>query len=516
MNSPSQKFDVVIIGGGLNGITAAAYLARRGNSVCVLEKSDRLGGMAQDWCPAPGILLPRMAHLLPGVHPKILRELRLGNQLQLRPLHTTLLALDGRHVQVSEAGVCFADGSPHDESAAFLALRRRIARFAGQLAPLALMPPPEFAGLADINEAGTLARLGVNIRMMGKKEVREFLRIILSNVYDLTLDELPDGLLAGCLAADAVLGAWAGPRSPGSVFSLMYRYGTGVSPMIPEGGISQFIRVFTDFASSHGAEFRTASEVTSVMVENDAVTGVVLDGGTQISARAVLSGLSPMATMKLAGVEHFDTEAVRRIRNVRSKGMTGKLNMVLTSVPKTEGLADEQFRGRTLLAPSVQYSETAFNSAKYGEIASDPVLEIMSPELTGSADGLSALSVTAHYVPHALKDGWSDESRDKLTETILTALEKYIPDIRSRILHTETLSPVDIEALTGAPGGHWHHCELSTDQLLNVRPVNGMSRYAFALKGFYLCGASAHPGGNLTCAPGRNAALQVIRDGILR
>ncbi len=520
MTHANALFDTIVIGAGYNGLVAAAYLARQGKRVCIVERSQSPGGMAQTRTLANGSEMPRIAHLASALHPKVLKELRLLGDIVLKDVPTTVLSPDGNHLVLSAEGAQYADGRPHADSDAYMKLRKRIVRFASALNPLTLRPPPDLTSMSNLDDIAALAKAGLGLRFMGKTEAREFLRVVLSNAADLILDEMPDGPLAGGLAADAIWGAWAGPRSPGTVFSLMYRYGVSASAMVPVGGMGEITHSLVSYLRGFGTEIRTGTEVAKVLSRDDSVQGVVLDTGETLEANAVLSSLGPMASMKMAGVEHFDTEAVRRVRNVRSKGMTAKLNLLLKARPDFAGLDLQYLRGRLLVAPSVQGIEAAFNAAKYGDLPKEPVLEIVLPGLmnagTNEADGAQTMSIVAQYIPYKLTAGWDDAAREELTATVLTMLENYAPGISDLVETTESLSPMDIERETGAAGGHWHHCELSTDQLLNVRPVNGMSQYAFGLKGYYLCGASTHPGGNVSGVPGRNAALQLIKDGVLR
>ena len=519
MTSSATQFDVVIIGGGHNGLTAAAYLAKKGKRVCVLEQSNTLGGMAQIRKDDDGITTPRMAHLAYNLNPTVLKELGIASKIPLTKVPTIHLSPDGKHIEVSDDGARYLDGTAHSESEIYATLRNRIARFAKLLAPMALRSPPNLSGgfnLAMLGEATAMAKLGLNMRGMGKSEMREFLRIVLSNVYDVILDDLADGPLAGGLAADALWGTWSGPRSPGTVFSMMYRYGVSATTQAPTKGMGSIIDALEDCARKNGADIKLGAKAKSVVVEDDAIKAIALENGETINTKAVMSSIGPFATMMMAGVDHYDTEAVRRIRHVRSKGMNAKVNLVLKKAPQFTGLNPEHLKSRLVVCPSVQYAETAFNSAKYGEMPPSPVLEIVSPStIESSSSGAVTLSVVAQYIPALLKGGWNDIANRSLSETVVNTLATYAPTLRDDIVRIESLSPADIEKETGAPGGHWHHCELSTDQLLAVRPVNGLSQYAFGVKGFYLCGASAHPGGDVSGAAGRNSALQILKDGVL-
>ncbi|MFN3210522.1 MAG: phytoene desaturase family protein [Roseovarius sp.] len=502
----STRFDVIVIGAGHNGLTAATILARRGKRVCVVEKAAQAGGMARMVDYGGGAKGPEIAHLLYN-----LKTVGIDARTCRRS------CAPGAHAEIRGGRLRHADGSLHPDAPAFEALHARLVRFAALLGQLSDTPPPSLAGglasMAGLRDLGGLAKLGLDLKRLGRDDMREFLRVVLSNAHDLLLDELPDGPVAGALAADAVRGAFSGPRAPGSVFTLMYRMGQGGGAAWPMGGFGAFARA----ATGAGATLRCGTGVASVDVEGDRVRGVTLEDGTVLKAGAVLSSLGAAATMQLAGPAHFDIEATRRLRAMRAKGTAAKLNLALSHVPDIPGLSDAQKAGRLILAPSATYVERAFNPVKYGQASDAPVIEAVIPSLTDPSlcgQGQQVLSAIVSYVPYAPEGGWSKAAREDLTARAIKTLESCMPGLSRLITHRTLLTPDDIAAATGAPGGHWHHGEMGIDQVLTVRPVNGLSRYAFGVEGYYLCGASAHPGGDVTGAPGRNAARQLLTDGI--
>ncbi|APE43225.1 hypothetical protein BOO69_07205 [Sulfitobacter alexandrii] len=511
----SDSFDVIVIGAGHNGLTAATVLARKGKRVCVVEKTAQPGGMARMVDYAQGARGPEIAHLLYNLSPAVAKDT--GLTVDARRLPTIALSPDGRHAELRGDSLRHADGEAHPDAAAYAELRARLVRFAGLLGQMSDAPPPSLAeglaNLASLRDLGGLAKLGLNLKRLGKEDMREFLRIVLSNAYDLLLDDLSDGPVAGALAADAVRGAFSGPRAPGSVFTLMYRMGQGGESAWPMGGFGAFEKA----AADAGAVLRCGTGVASVSVEDDRVRGVTLEDGTELRARAVLSSLGAATTMRLAGPAHFDIEATRRLRKMRAKGTAAKLNLVLSEAPDMPGLSDAQKAGRLIVAPSATYVESAFNPVKYGRVSDAPVIEAVLPSLTDPSlcrDGRQVLSAIVSYVPFDPEGGWTEEARADLARKVIGTLETYMPGLSGRVTGQTLLTPDDIAASTGAPGGHWHHGELSIDQVLTVRPVNGMSRYAFGIGGYYLCGASAHPGGDITGSPGRNAARRLLEEGI--
>ncbi len=521
----THTYDAIVIGAGHNGLAAATTLARKGKSVCVIEKNETAGGMARNTTLAGGIQVPEIAHLLYNLHPKVTKELGLGSArapLELRKLASVSLSEDGNHAIIRDGKAELVDSRPHPEAAPFAELMRRLTLFAGLLGQLSTKSPPSLEGgltsLSALTELGGLAKLGLDLKRIGKKDMREFLRVLLSNAYDLILDDLKDSPLAGALAADAVRGAYAGPRSPGTVFTLMYRMGQGGGAQLPVGGMGAVSAAFETAARAAGAEILTGNGVARVLVENDHAAGVVLEDGTQFSARAVLSNTGPMPAMMLAGAKHYDVEAVRRMRNQRCKGSAAKVNLVLNGTPEFTGLNTDRAASRLLIAPSATYVERAFNPAKYGEMPENPVIEAIIPSLTDPTlvkDGRHVISAVVTSVPYGLEGGWNDAARERLAAITIATLEKYAPGIGALVIEKQVLSPACIEARTGAPGGHWHHAEMGIDQILTVRPANGMAHYQFGPEGYYLCGAGAHPGGDVTGLAGRNSAMQLLKDGVL-
>ncbi|MBB25481.1 MAG: phytoene dehydrogenase [Geminicoccus sp.] len=538
-----EAFDAIVIGAGHNGLTAAATLARKGKRVCVLERSEQVGGMMTDSTLAPGVSAPRMAHLLYNLNATVARELGLGGRIPLRTtkLPTVSLSPDGLHTVIENGQARLSDGTDHPQAEVFAALHTRLIRFAGLLARLANQTPPKLNGglgnASTLSELSVLARLGLDLKLMGKKEMQEFLRVTLSNVHDLLVDELGDGPLAGAMAADAVRGAFAGPRSPGTVFSLMYRLGSpklpgsartaagpgngggSADPVLLLDGMAAVSEAFARAARDAGADIRCGQGVAQVQVDDaDRVTGVTLDNGQNLTAPLVLSSAGPLQTMQMAGPDHFDIEAVRRLRNLRNKGTTAKVNLLLSGTPAFTGLSEEFTAGRLLIAPSSTYVERAFNPAKYNAMPTAPVVEMVLPGLSGApggdaGSGQQVLSAIVNFVPPAPTKGWRTTERKALLKTLLSTLEAYAPGIGKLVTASEVIVPDDIAAETGAPGGHWHHLEMGLDQILTLRPTNGTAHYAFGPQGLFLCAASAHPGGDITGAPGRNSALQALKMG---
>ena len=514
----TDSFDSIVIGAGHNGLVCAAYLAKAGRKVLVVEAADHVGGAAVTREIAPGYKVSACAHILHHLHPKVIRDLKLkshGLRLSAKNLPTVALGSDGQHLTLNGNK---AHGALSDaDRQALPRWRKRLLRFASHLQPMLATVPPRL-GSGERSDMRTLLKLGWAIRRLGRNDMQELLRVGGMNVADLLEDTFESDLLRGTYAFDAVLGTHLGPRSPGSVLTLLYRLagrGNGVAGALtlPKGGMGAVTGALAGAAQSAGAEIRTGSPVRRILVADDRAVGVELDNGEQISAANVISNADPRRTfMGLLGAEHLDTGFVRRVSNIRMRGNAAKLNLALDGLPAFTGLAEADLRGRLVIAPDIDYVERAFNPAKYGEYSPEPVMEITIPSLNDPSlapEGKHVLSAVVQYAPYDLKDGWAG-AREGFAKVLLDQLERYAPGLGAKIVASKLFTPADIEREFRMTGGHWHHGELVLDQMLMLRPVPGAAQYAAPLAGLYLCGAGTHPGGGVMGAAGLNAANQVI------
>jgi phytoene dehydrogenase-like protein len=516
------SYDCLVIGGGHNGLVCAAMLARGGRSVLVLEAAKQVGGAALTREFAPGFRVSAGAHLLHLMPSGLLRELRLeshGLEWAARGMPTTALVPGGARLGLGqeEAG----QGLSAADAEAYAVYTARMRRFAAALVPMFSRIPPR---LGTDAWADRLALLGIGwqIRKLGRRDMRELLRIGGMNVYDLLEENFDSVALKGALGFDAVLGANFGPRSPGTVLTLLYRLAAesaaGESGMSqPMGGMGAVCEALAGAARAAGADIRTDAPVAGILVENDRAAGVVLDSGESIGARSVISSADPKTTfLRLLGARHLDTGFVRRVNHIRSRGLAAKLHLALNRAPPFSGVVEAGLRGRLLIAPSLQHIEHAYNHAKYGEFSAAPVMEITIPTIndpTLAPPGQHVLSAIVQYAPYALKEGW-ESGRQRFVAAALESLERFAPGLGSCVIGAELLTPVDIEREFRINGGHWHHGDLAFDQFLMVRPVPGAAQYRTPLDGLYLCGAGCHPGGGVMGVAGRNAAQEVLKVGV--
>jgi phytoene dehydrogenase-like protein len=514
-----SRYDSIVIGAGHNGLTCAAYLARAGRSVLVLEAAGRLGGAAVTREFAPGFRVSACAHLLHLMPGSLIAELKLashGLKLAAERMPTTALSADGAHLRVADAAALAAQSAA--DAASWTAYSARLARLATALRPVLGATPPRL-GTSAWKDRAALLQLGWRLRVLGRRDMRELLRIGAMCVQDLLDEHFESPLLKGALAFDAVLGTNYGPRSPGTVFTLLYRLaaaaGEGGGLAQPAGGLGALSEALGNAATAAGAEIRTGTVVRRILVRDDRAAGVVLETGEEITARAVVSSTDPKTTfLGLLGSEHLDAGFVRRIVHLRSRGLAAKLHVALDGPPQFAGLEPAALRGRLLWAPSPEHIERAYNHAKYGEFSPAPMLEITVPTMADAAlapPGRHVISVVAQYAPYALSGGWAG-GRARFTELLIDTLGTLAPGLRALVSHAELLTPRDIEREFRITGGHWHHAELALDQFFMLRPVPGVAQYRAPVGGLYLCGAGCHPGGGVMGIAGRNAAREVVRE----
>jgi len=498
---------VIVIGGGTNGLACAHRLASAGRSVTVIEAAPVAGGGAATAEFAPGHRVPALAHLLTALDPRVSAGMALARHgLSLSaPLPTTALAADGAHRTIAGAAASGPD------AAAWAALHGRLMAYAGALAPFRAMTPPRLTRPKG-GEALTLARLGLNLRRLGRAEFREFLRLILINVADVAEDELGDDLVRGALAFDATLGSWLGPRSPNSLILYLNRLSTGGQAFWPRGGMGAVAAAMAKSCEAAGVSIRTGARAVRITVAGDRAAGVTLDSGETLEAGLVVSAISPRTTFRsLVGPAPLDAGFYRQTRHIRARGAAAKLHLALTGTPDFRG-ADPAHR--LLIAPSVTAVETAFNPVKYGEVPDRPVMEIVLPsaqEPGHAPEGCHTLSAILQYAPHDPPD--REAARALMLKNALAVLEDHAPGIGALIAHAELLMPWDIEDRFGLSGGNWHNGELAVEQMLFLRPLPEAAQYATPLPGLWLAGAGSHPGGGISGAAGWNAAERILKVG---
>ena len=508
----TERFDVIVVGGGHNGLVCAALLGKAGKRVLLLEANDRVGGAAVTQSFADGYAVSSGAHLLYQLQPKVLRDLGLNLRYAADDMETLALNLEGNAVRMHGSkveGVSAADATNYHD------FQMRMRRYAKLLNRYLNKTPPRL-GTKDINDWITLGRLGLDVRRLGKDDMQDFLRLIGMNIHDELMERFESPLLRGALAFDAVLGTHLGPRSPNTILTYLYRLAANKGRLkLPAGGMGSVSNALAQEARAAGVNIRLDTPVQRIVVENGRITGVETHAGERFDSYMVVSNADPKTTaLALVGAQHFESGFAQKIQRQRAHGNAAKLHLALDGLPVISGITRKDFAQRLLIAPDESYVERAFNPAKYGECSVAPVIEMTFPSVrdeTLAPTGKHVMSAVVQYAPYALKGGWDDAAKAEFEASVLDTIERYAADIRKRIVASELLTPADIEARFHISGGHWHHGELTLDQFFFVRPVAGAAQYQLPIDGLFVCGAGAHPGGGVSGAAGRNAAREILK-----
>ncbi len=499
------QYDSIIIGAGHNGLVCAAYLARAGQRVLVLEAAESPGGLAATREFHPGFRVAA-AHTAMHFSDKVTTDLG----LELATINPRLVGLDtnGKHVVADGDALT---GGAEDDAAAYGDYRALMCHFADALAPFWQKTMPRI-GTSSIRELLTFAHMGLNLRRLGRKDMQEFMRVASLPARDLMDENFENELVKATLSWDGLIGSRMAPRSPNSaVLAMLYRMSGAPCD------VASMIASLTAAAESAGAEIRCNAAVNRITIDGDenglSTSGVELRDGERIDADRVISATDPQRTfVNLVGVEYLDIGFTNRIRRLRCNGLVGKLHLALDGAPEFSNL--DSPHGRLIIAPDMDAIEFAFDDAKYGASSEAPVMEACVPSLqdpTLAPDGKHVLSAHVMFVPYELKGGWTDTARESVRERAIDTIAEYAPGIRQQIVGSEFLTPADIEREYRVTGGHWHHTEFAMDQMLMMRPTYGAAQYATSIPGLWLCGAGCHPGGDLTGAAGHNAAHEILR-----
>jgi phytoene dehydrogenase-like protein len=514
----TKQHDVIIIGGGHNGLVAATTLAKGGLKVLVLEGKESLGGAAVTREFAPGFKVSGVAHILHALHPRIVADL--GLKLETQAIGTSVLLPEGKGIDITADAAATAASIGKvsaADAAAWPVVTARLTKLAAALGSFLTRTPPSPAINAnDFQTKLALAGFALQLRLLGKKDMLELTRILTMNVFDLANDFFESDAIKGLLSLDATLGVYLGPRSPNTVFNLLYRlssYGKhGMGGLtLPKGGMGAVAAELERVARAAGVEIRTGAAVERILIEQETATGVVLKGGEELRAGLVASSADPQTTLlKLVEPGNLDTEFMKRIRHLRMNGCVAKVHLALDGLP--EGLKGRA--GRMVWAPKIDYVERAFDCAKYGRVSDKPALEMVIPSLADPSlapAGKHVASILYQYAPYKLRSTTPDEARSQVLSRTLDTLDLLAPGLRARVVGSEVLTPHDLERDFGLAGGQWHQGEVTLDQMFFLRPAGQYQQYRMPIPGLWLCGAGAHPGGNVSGAAGANAAREILK-----
>ena len=528
-NDMTNAYDAIIVGAGHNGLTTAAYLAKAGLKVLVLERRPVVGGAVVTEEGFPGFKVDTCSH---GgqLRPDIGRDLGLAQHgLEIVSAHPTLFAPqpDGRQLLLSQGIAQTVESIERFSRAdakqwpAFVALLSKVAALLNEAYALT---PPRVPAITPA-EMPALAQLGLKLRGLGRKDMMEAVRMLPMSVAELLDEWFESDALKGAIGAFGVHGVMQGPMSGGTAFVLLHHWAINGGLFRPtvRGGMGQIANALANAAKAWGAEIRTGAEVAQIMVQDGKAIGVALASGEEINGRLVISNADPRRTFvgghkepPLLDSMELDPSFVRAVQNIRMRGACAKVNLALNGLPQFAGAHDHSpLHGTIVISPSLKYLERAYDAAKYGSYSPKPYLEIALPSVNDPSlapEGRHVISIFAQYAPYHLKEGTWAERREALGDLVIETLSEYAPNLQSLITNYQVLTPLDLEEQYGLTEGNIHHGEMMLDQILFMRPVPGWAQYHTPIENLYLCGAGTHPGGGVSGASGRNAARQILKD----
>lgn len=528
----ASTYDSIIIGGGHNGLTCAAYLAKAGRRVLVLERRHVLGGAAVTEELYPGFKYSVCSYVVSLLRPHIIRDLELPRHgLEILPLECSFSPqVDGpglvRWPDYERTRREIANFSQKDAEI-YPEFGHAMMQMARWVKPIIDMVPPDPTTfrLGDLRKLGFLGR---HVRTLDQEKLSRLVKMMTMSSADFLDEWFESDILKAPMAVSGIIGTFLGVRSPGTAYVLLHHYmgeidGAFRAWGFAKGGTGQISLAIAEAARSYGVEIRTEADVDHVLLSGDTASGVVLKDGTEFRAKTVISAVDPHRTfLNFVGAENLDSEFVSQIRRYRMRGSSGKVNVALDRLPEFtcrpgDGL---HMRGDLAIAPNLEYLERAYDQAKYGEFSERPFMNVVFPSLTDptvAPPGKHVMSVFVQYAPYQIKEGpekWP-EKREAFGDAVISTLEEYCPGLTDSILHRQVLTPWDLEQDIGLTEGNIFHGELGLEQLFFLRPAPGWARYKTPIRRLWMCGSGTHPGGGIMGAPGMLAAQTMLKEGAL-
>jgi phytoene dehydrogenase-like protein len=529
----SNRYDAIIVGGGHNGLVAAAYLARAGRRVLLLEKRPLVGGAAVSEQIFPGFTFSVFSYVVSLLRPEIIRDLELPKHgLHILPLESTVTPmLNGDYI---------AGWGDHDQS------RRELARhslrdadaydeygllmqhMAQAVRPILSMLPPDPTSMSPRDLMGLL-KFGGHMRSLGAEKFNALHKLMTMSSADFLDEWFETDVLKATKSASGIIGTFLGPRSPGTAYVLLHHYMGEIDGVFrawgfAKGGTGSVSESIASAARSFGAEIRCDAPVAKVITSGGRATGVALENGDEFHAGTIVSGLDPRRSfMQLVDPKELPADFSDAIRKYKFRGSSAKVNLALSELPrftclkdKDSGLQAMAARGAFSISPSMDYVERAYDDAKYGEFSRRPYMDIIFPSMIDpgmAPPGKHVMSAFVQYAPYHLNGGWTDAKREALGDAVIDTISKFAPNIKQAILHRQVITPLDIERITGLTEGNIFQGELALHQLFFFRPAPAWSRYSTPIDGYWQCGSGTHPGGGIMGASGRLAAMEILGHG---
>ena len=523
----ADKRDVVIIGGGHNGLVTAFYLAKAGFKPLVLERREQTGGAAVTEEFHPGFKCSTLAHTAGPIRPDIVRDMQLekhGLKLITPDVGVVSLTPDGRALVLyndpQKSAAEIAKFSQKD-AAKYPHLQESLRKMGAVIGDALRLTPPNIDDPSKSDLWGML-QTGRALRKLGKKDLYRLLRWGPMAVADLVAEYFETDLLRATVAARGIFGTFLGPWSAGSALVLLIRGAADSHPAgsanFAAGGTGAITQAMTSAAKTAGAEVRTNAEVAEIRVKDGVAIAVVLKSGEELAAKAIISNADPKRTLlKLVDPTHLAPDFALKLQHYRMMGTVAKVNLALSGLPNFTALKNGNsaaLSGRIQISHGIDYLERAFDECKYGDFSKQPYLEVTIPSLTDpllAPSGKHVMSIYMQYAPYKLKGDWESQ-RSALGDTVVGTLAQYAPDLPGLVLEGQIITPKDLEADYGLTAGQIFHGELALDQFFTMRPLLDWARYRTPIANLYLCGSGTHPGAGLTGGSGANAAREILKE----
>jgi len=527
---PQPTYDAIIVGGGHNGLTAAAYLARSGLKTVVLERRDIVGGCCVTEEIAPGCRVSTTSYVATMLRPEVIKDLRLGEHgLRMVPCDPAIQVAfpDARVVPWwADRDRAVAEFRKHSvkDAETFVRVHDRLNKLARYLQPFFMEPPPE-ADASSLHGWSDLFRVGKRFRGISSKEIAQLVSFLTGSLGEFLDRNYESETIKTLFLANNVYGKHGGPYQPGTAIGLLFHLLSGGEHELQGfsghvmGGMGAITQALAAAGKKLGVEIRTSSPVSQIMTRRGKAVGVALEDGTEIRGRMVLSNADPKKTfLGMLPASELPADFLHAVRGIKMDGPCAKVNMVLAEEPRFRGTpptATPLERTFYTIVPSLEFAERCYDIAKFGEIPEELWVDCVVSSNADSSlapEGKHILTCFVQYVPYRLREGTWDERRELLCDRVLRKIAEHAPNVPGAILARQVLTPLDLERTYGLTEGNIFHGDLTLEQLFFMRPVAGWSQYRTPIAGLYLCGAGAHPGGGVTGAPGHNAAQQALRD----
>ena len=524
----TSKYDIIVIGGGHNGLVNAAYLAKAGKKVLVLERRHLLGGAAVTEEVFPGFKFSVCSYVVSLLRPEIIRDLDLPRHgLEILPLDGTFTPMpNGDYLwRVNDHGKTRREIARHSrlDAEAYDEFGKAMQAMCRFVKPILSMVPPDPATL-NPRELMKLLFIGRRFQGLASEDKYNQVQLMTMSAVDFLDQWFETDVLKATMSASGIIGTFLGVRSPGTAYVLLHHYmgeidGAFRAWGFARGGTGAISNAIADAAREAGAEIRTQAPIAKILVREGKTRGVVLGNGDEVYADVVSSSVDPRHTfVEFIEPGNLPGDFLEGVQRYKYRGSSGKVNMALDALPNFKCMpgAGEHLRGAMSISPAVEYMEKAYDDAKYGNFSRRPYIDMVIPSLTDPSvapPGKHALSCFVQYAPYKLRPGLNwDDQKEAFGDTVVDTIAEYAPNIKDIILHRQVVTPLDLEREFGLSEGNIFQGELSLEQLFFLRPVPGYARFRTPIKNLYMCGSATHPGGGIMGAPGRLAALEILKD----